>query len=260
MILYSKLLVGKLIRGIKKKVQSSKRSSTLAVILVGDNPASISFIRQKKRMAEKVGCSFEVFSFSSGVKENEITSQIKLLNEDIHITGIIVQLPLPKKFNSARITKAIHKKKDVDNLSGRSAFHSPTVQAIWHIFERAKISNKATVLIIGYGKLVGKPLHAFLKKKRYKKIKIIDKPTRILSTLTQDADVIMSGVGKPHLIKKVKKGAVVIDAGASLYKGKIVGDVSLKHVAKTAKYITPVPGGIGPLTVAYLFKNLVNKK
>ena len=114
------------------------------------------------------------------------------------------------------------------------------------------------MLIVGYGKIIGRPIHAFLLKKKLTNVEIADRKTKNLQLLAKKADIIISGAGQANLIKDIKKGAVVIDAGASLHKGKIAGDVDIKRAAKKAKLITPVPGGVGPLTVTYLFKNLIN--
>ena len=111
-------------------------------------------------------------------------------------------------------------------------------------------------MIVGYGRTIGQPMHNYLVKKRFTNITITDKNTKNLSRLTEKADIIISGAGKANLIKDVKKDAIVIDAGASLHKGKIVGDVDIKSAEKHAAFVTPVPGGVGPLTVAYLFRNL----
>ena len=165
------------------------------------------------------------------------------------------------KFNTEKIISTIKKDKDVDNLRGDSPFVSPAVQAIWQLLcSSDKPLKKVNILLVGYGRTIGQPMHSYLAKKGFTNITIADKNTKNLSRLTEKANIIISGVGKANLIKKVKKGAVVIDAGASMRKGKIVGDVNMKSAEKSAALITPVPGGVGPLTVAYLFKNLVIAK
>jgi len=296
MILYSKPFVEKIEKAVLKKTWRMKTPPVLAVVLIGNDPASISYIKRKELTAKKLGCEAKLFHLSADTNETEIIALIKKLNADKKISGMIVQLPLSAKFNTEKIISAIRKNKDVDNLRGDSPFISPAVQAIWQMIrasgnprtQRAeprlgkslagllfvsqslcswtnreqssydgKISKKSPVLIIGYGRVIGQPIHMFLLKKKFTNIKIADIKTKNLSRLTEKADVIISGAGKANLIKDVKKDAIVIDAGASLHKGKIVGDVDLKRVAKKAKILTPVPGGVGPLTVAYLFKNLV---
>ena len=296
MILYSKPFVEKIEKEILKKTLGMKTPPVLAIVLVGKDPASLNYIKRKEQIAVKLGCEAKLFHFSPDADEKEIINLIKKINADKKISGVIVQLPLPAKFNTDKIISTIKKSKDVDNLRGDSPFVSPAVQAIWTLInatgnprtERAeprlgkslagllfvsqslrswtnreqssydgKISKKSPVLIIGYGRIIGKPMHTFLLKKKFTNIEIADRKTKNLSSLTQKSDIIISGAGKANLIKKVKKGAIVIDVGASLHQGKIVGDVDIKRVAKKAKILTPVPGGVGPLTVAYLFKNLI---
>ena len=258
MILYSKPFVEKIEKAVLKKTRRMKTPPVLAVVLIGNDPASISYIKRKELAAKKLGCEVKLFHLSADTNETEIITLIKKLNADKKISGMIVQLPLPKGFNTEKIISSIAKRKDVDNLRGDSPFVSPAVQAIWTLFNTEnKPSKKANILIVGYGRTIGQPMHSYLAKKRFANITIADKNTKNLSRLTEKADVIISGAGKANLIKNVKKNAIVIDAGASLHQGKIVGDVDLKRVAKKAKVLTPVPGGVGPLTVAYLFKNLV---
>lgn len=238
-----------------------KTPPVLGIVLVGNNPASLSYIKRKEQMAKKLGCDSKLFRFSENASENKIISLIKKINADKKISGVIVQLPLPAKFNTEKIISAVKKNKDVDNLRGDSPFISPAVQAIWTLLNaKCKPSKKENVLIVGYGQIIGKPTHTYLIKKGFTNITTADKNTKNLSHLTEKADIIISGVGKANLIKKVKNGAVVIDAGASLNKGKIVGDVDMKSVEKTATFVTPVPGGVGPLTIAYLFRNLITAK
>ena len=259
MILYSKPFVEKIEKEILKKTLGMKTPPVLAIVLVGKDPASLNYIKRKKQIAVKLGCEAKLFHFSPDADEKEIINLIKKINADKKISGVIVQLPLPAKFNTDKIISTIKKSKDVDNLRGDSPFISPAVQAIWTLLNTEnKPSKKANILIVGYGQTIGQPIHSHLVKKGFDNIIIADRNTKNLSRLTEKADVIISGAGKANLIKDVKKDAIVIDAGASLHKGKIVGDVDLKRVAKKAKILTPVPGGIGPLTVVYLFKNLIN--
>lgn len=259
MILYTKLAVQKIRLKLIKKIRHLKHKPTLAVVLVGNNPVSLHFVTQKEKTALGMGCKLELFRIKNNAPQIRVISLIEKLNKDKRISGIIVQLPLPSKCNTEQVVAAIRRSKDIDNLRGDALFIPPTVQAIWQIMAECKSQDakRKKILIVGYGRLVGKPLHAFLKKKGFKKISLADIYTKNLDELTLGADIIVSGVGKPNLIKNVKKGAIVIDAGSSPYKGKIVGDVDFERVSKKARFITPVPGGVGPLTVAYLFKNLL---
>src|SRR3989344_1364106 len=257
MILYSKPFVEKIEKEILKKTRVMKTPPILAIVLAGNDPASISYIKRKELVAKKLGCEVKLFHLSVDTNETKIITLIKKLNADKKISGVIVQLPLPAKFNTDKIISTIKKSKDVDNLRGDSPFISPAVQAIWTLLNTEnKPSKKANILIVGYGRTIGQPIHSHLVKKGFDNITIADKNKKNLSRLTKKADVIISGAGQANLIKVVKKGAVVIDAGASLRKGKITGDVDIKLVEKSAAFVTPVPYGIGPLTVAYLFRNL----
>ncbi len=258
MILYSAPLVKHIERKILNITAPLKTKPRLAVIFIGKNQVSLSYVKQKKRAAERVGCVLDLITLSSTNSQTHIISAITKLNKDKRINGIIVQLPIPKKFNTEKIIQSIIPEKDIDNLRGDSPFIAPAVQAIWQILLKTKKPAKdATILIVGYGKIIGKPLHVFLIQKGYSNIIIADKKTKNISTLTKKADIIVSGVGKANLISEVKKGVIIIDAGASKHNGKIVGDVSLERVAKKASIVTPVPGGIGPLTVSCLYKNLL---
>lgn len=261
MILYSKPFVEKIENEILRKTRGMKTPPVLGIVLVGNDPASLSYIKRKELAAKKLGCESKLFDFPPNADETEIISLIEKINADKKISGVIVQLPLPAKFNTEKIISAIKKEKDVDNLRGDSPFISPAAQAIWTLLNaKSKLSKKANILIVGYGRTIGQPIHIYLVKKGFANITIADKNTKNLSLLIEEADIIISGAGKANLIKKVKKGAIVIDAGACLYKGKIVGDVDMERVEKTTSFVTPVPGGVGPLTVVYLFKNLILTK
>lgn len=261
MILYSASLVKQIERKILKATSLLKTKPMIAVVFVGKDPASLSYIRQKIRASERVGCVFSLINLPRASTQTKIINTLTKLNSNEKINGIIIQLPLPKKFNSEKIIQVIAPEKDIDNLRGNSPFIAPAVQAIWHVLSKTKKPNiHSNILIVGYGKIIGKPLHAFLLQKGFSNITIADKNTKKLSLLTKKADIIVSGVGKANLITEVKKGAVVIDAGASKYKGKIVGDVFMERVIKKAGVVTPVPGGLGPLTVSYLYKNLILAK
>ena len=259
MILYSKPFVEKIEKEILRKTRRMKTPPVLAIVLAGSDPASLSYVKRKEQTAKKLGCEAKLFHMLADTNEAEIITLIKKINTDKKISGMIVQLPLPDKFNTDKIISMIKKSKDVDNLRGDSPSVSPSTQAIWTLINVVgKPSKKARILLVGYGKIIGRPMRAFLLKKKFTNIEIADRKTKNLSLLVKKADIIISGAGQANLIKDVKKGAVVIDVGASLHKGKISGDVDLKRVAKKAKLITPVPGGVGPLTVACLFKNLVS--
>ncbi len=258
MLLYGKPLAEKVEREIARRAAALRYKPELAVVVIGNNPASLNYVKRKGAVARSVGCGFAVHRLPASASRARIIALIEKLNASKSVHGIIIQLPLPAKCDTEKILSVIAPEKDVDNLRGDSPFISPSVQAIWHILKKAGMPEKHTpVLVVGYGRLIGKPLCLFLTEKGFTHITIADKNTKNLSALTQKADVIISGVGKANLITKVKKGATVIDAGASRHGGKIAGDIAADRVAKKAKILTPVPGGVGPLTVAYLFKNLL---
>lgn len=258
MILSSAAFVAKNEKTIAKKVRAMKTPPTLAVVLVGSNPASLTYVRQKERMALKLGCGFFLLHIPERARAEHIIGHIQKLNKDTSIHGIIVQLPLPNPKDTDTVIAAISPKKDVDNLRGDSPFTSPAVTAIWEMLSASTVPDKnARIAIIGYGRIIGKPLHAFLLQRGFSNIAVANSATKNISALTKDADIIVSGVGKANLVTTVKKGAIVIDAGACLYKGKIVGDVDVRKAQKNAAVITPVPGGVGPLTVIHLFTNCV---
>ena len=259
MILSSAPFVKKHERAIAKKVRGMKTPPTLAVVLIGNDPASLSYVRQKERMAIQLGCGFFLLHLPENTTTDYIIAQVKKLNANTAVHGIIVQLPLPKRIDTDRVLAAIAAKKDVDNLRGNSPFVAPAVAAIWEMLSYAgapKTSDR--IAIIGYGRVIGKPLYAFLRARGFNNIVVANHTTKNISALTKDADIIVSGVGKANLITTVKKGARVIDAGASIYKGTIVGDVHGAKVRSRAAILTPVPGGIGPLTVIHLFTNCVS--
>jgi len=275
MIIDGKKSAGEILAKLKKEIQKSPRR-LVGAILVGENPASESFLKQKVKVAEVLGVNFKIFKFKSNITTLKLAEEIQKLNENKNINGIIIQLQLPKHINMERILTAINPKKDIDALSKNPKVLAPTVEAVKFIFQKYKINYKnKNILIVGRGRLVGKPIYEWLTaNKSYRqfmrskvKVKIIDERQKNnLTGYTKDFDIIISGVGKAGLIngKMIKRGAVLIDFGFSRQNGppnngetrKISGDFDFSSCAKKAKLITPVPGGMGPIMVAMLFKNL----
>ena len=253
---------------LKSQVEKMRRQPALAVVYVGDDPASLSYIKAKEKAAKEIGIDFLFCKLPVRVSEKKVLNLIQELNQNNDVSGIIVQLPLPAHLPKKEILNAIVLEKDVDVLSdesrkkfekGEPAFIPPPAGAVLEFLKIAKKPlEKSTVVVVGRGMLVGEPV-AMLLKQRAKKLIICDRKTKDLSIETKKADILISAVGKPNLIKKemVKKEAVVIDAGTAKYKGKIVGDVDFEAVAPKVSYITPVPGGVGPVTVAMLLANAV---
>ena len=267
-ILNGKELSEKILTKLKKEVKKSKLKLRLAVIQVGENSVSQVFINQKKKACEKTGINFKLFKFPAKISVLEFKKEIEKIVKSKVTSGVIIQLPLPKKFLAEEFLNLIPEEKDVDVLSEKSLgkFYQgtlkilpPTVNGILYLLKSYKIGSIGkNVVIVGAGRLVGFPLATQLLKEKAT-LSVLNEWTRDASSFTKKADILISGVGKSNLIKgnAVKKGGVVIDAGASMKDGELIGDVDFKSVSEKANYITPVPGGVGPLTVACLLENLV---
>ncbi len=270
-LLNGKDVAEKIYEDLKKEVEKLEAGPTLAVILVGNNPVSLSYVGIKEKAAKKIGIGFQRVDFSPStslrVNEQEILNKIIELNANPEISGIIVQLPLPKDLNQNQILNAILPEKDVDGLTienlgrlfrGEDGLRPATPLGVIRLLSayKIKIAGK-NVVIVGRSNLVGKPLaHLFLEKDAT--VTVCHSKTKDLKSHTLMADILVSAAGKPGLIKEdmVKKGAVVVDVGATKVGGKIKGDVDFEKVKKVASYITPIPGGIGPMTVAMLLSNV----
>lgn len=242
-ILDGKKLAEKILENLKREIKKKRLKLKLAVVLVDQDQMFEIFIRQKERACQKVGIDFELFKFFSGISQLKLRKAVEEIAKDPGVSGIVIQLPLPKNFNTDEILNLIPSKKNVE-------FFSPVVCAVSYFLREYKISlRNKNIVLVGKGRLVGKPLAEWLVKKKVK-FQIVDKSTEDISSFTKRADILISGVGKLKLItgKMVKRGVVVIDAG---------GDVDFKSVSKKASYLTPIPGGVGPLTVACLLENLI---
>lgn len=234
------------------------RPATLAVVLVGEHPATRSFVSQKERFAAKVGVTLKLFEYEESISQTDLLQEVERLINDQKITGIVVQLPLPQHIDQATILRAIPAGKDVDALGSEPAVDSPVVGAVLEILNHFDIEIIGKqVVVVGRGKLVGEPVARALAREGAE-IFLTDNKTKDLKKILIKADIIVSGAGAPGLIKPemVKTGAVIIDAGTSELGQVLAGDVD-PACAGQAKLFTPVPGGVGPVTVALLFKNLL---
>lgn len=228
----------------------------LAIILIGNDPASILYIKMKRKIAEILGIKFDLFHLSDKVLQNEVEKLIMKLNQDKAITGIFIQLPLPSNLRREKILKLILSSKDVDGFYGN--FPAPTAQAILEILEFYKIEIKnKKIVIIGRGRLVGRPLEKLLRQMGIRP-ELVDKKTKNFKNILFGSDIIVTATGVPGLIKAemVSKNTIIIDAGTAEANGKIVGDVEPLVYLKVRSY-SPVPGGVGPVTVACLMRNIV---
>ena len=256
-ILDGKKLSEKILKNLKKEIQKKRLKLKLAVVLAGEDEASKLYIKKKREVAKKIGVDFELLEFSEKIKQADLEKKMRELGERKDVSGIVVQLPLPKGLDTERILRMIPKKKDVEGFV--SDIDSPVALAIEEFLKEYKLSLKnKKILIVGKGRLVGRSASNWLKRKKIK-FEIIDKSVCNLSFFTRKADIIISGTGTPKLIKKdmVKKGVVIMDVGTCRKKGKTAGDVDFENVCQKAKCITPCVGGMGPVTVACLFKSLV---
>ena len=255
-ILDGKKLSEKILINLKRKIKKSNLKLRLVIIQVGENDVSQIFIHQKEKVCQKTGIAFKLYKFPAKISSQELKKGIAKIVKNPINSGVIVQLPLPQRFKRELdgFLDLIPPKKDIDVIP-----YSPTVNGILYLLKYYKIRLKGkNIVIIGAGRLVGFPLTVqFLKEKAT--LSVLNEFTKDIFLFTKKADILISAVGKPNLIKgsMIKKGVVIIDAGCVMRKGKIAGDVDFKSVSKKASYFTPVPGGVGPMTVACLLENLV---
>ncbi len=263
-ILDGKKLAEEILKRLKKEAEGLL-PIRLAVVLIGRDPVSLNYIKQKQKTAERIGVDFILYRFKNDISEKQIVNRIKKIIKNKVNNGIVVQLPLPKHINEQKILNLIPKEKDADALSvDNHLVEPPTASGIMEILKEYGIKiKKKRVVIIGKGKLVGKPL-AILIKKTGANLVICDRKTKNIVEQTKKADILISATGRSNLVKgnMIKNGAVVIDAGFIRCKTKdgkykITGDVDFEKVKEKAGYITPVPGGVGPMTVAMSFNNLI---
>ena len=239
----------------------------LAVVIVGNNPASQVYVKNKIRACENVGFYSENIELDENISEKELLQEIDKLNKNDRINGILVQLPLPAHINELKIIDSISPEKDVDGfhvsnigkmvIGDETGFLSCTPYGIMQLLEEYKIEIAGKdAVIIGRSNIVGKPMALMLIQKGAT-VQVCNSRTKDLRKKLNDADIIIVAAGVPKLLKKedVKEGAVVIDVGINRVDGKICGDVDYEEVAERASYITPVPGGVGPMTIASLIKN-----
>jgi methylenetetrahydrofolate dehydrogenase (NADP+) / methenyltetrahydrofolate cyclohydrolase len=262
---------------IEKIKGEGKKAPGLVTILVGDNPSSHVYVSNKIKACEEVGMTTEAVRLDASVSEEELIRVIKSYNENNSFHGILVQLPLPKHINEDRIIDTISPKKDVDGFHpesignlviGKDTFVSCTPAGIQEMLKRYQIETKGKhVVVVGRSNIVGKPVaNLLLQKKEYANavVTVCHSAAKDLAYYTRQADILIAAIGSPEFIKAdmVKEGAVVIDVGINRIddpahpKGsRLVGDVAFNEVAPKSSYITPVPGGIGLMTVAMLLKN-----
>ena len=266
-------------KALAKKVQDSVATEVeqlkqeknivpgLAVVIVGDDPASHAYVGMKEKACKYVGFYSIVHKMPDSISQEEIIEIIQMMNNNSHIHGILVQLPLPKHIDTDKILEVIDPKKDVDGfhpynvgrlVTGLDGFVACTPLGVMKMFEEYDIDLKGKdVCVVGASSIVGKPMASLLLNADAT-ITVTHIHTKDLKAHTSKADIIVVGVGVPGLIKEdmVKDGAIVIDIGINrIEDGSLVGDVDFENVSSKCSYITPVPGGVGPMTIAMLLKN-----
>lgn len=260
---------------IKQTIKFEMIKPSVAVIQVGNNKISENYIKSKEKACENAGIFFRHFNFEDGTPELTIVNKIKELNNDDYVNGIIIQLPLPERYNEKRLINQILNSKDIDGLTdinvgrllnGKKTLMPCAPLAIMELLKKYEVSlNEKHVVIVGKGKLVGKPL-TYLMLNEGATVTVCHSKTKDLAYFTKQADILISATGVNKLITEdmVKNDSIVIDVGINYDEGKISGDVDFDGVSKKASLIAPVPGGVGPMTVAMLMKNIItcyyNKK
>lgn len=263
---------------VRQIVAKGHRPPHLVAILVGNNGASMTYVNNKVTACERVGFASSVVNLPEDISQEALLEEIEKLNKDKSIDGFIVQLPLPKHINEQEVLLAVNPDKDADGFHptnfgrmalGLDAFIPATPYGILELLTQYKIPTDGKhVVVIGRSDIVGRPISILLSQKPWNAtVTLTHSRTQNLSKLTQEADIIIAALGIPNFLKAemVKEGAVIVDVGitrvadASAKKGfRIVGDVDFEQVKQKASYITPVPGGVGPMTIAMLMKNTLN--
>jgi methylenetetrahydrofolate dehydrogenase (NADP+)/methenyltetrahydrofolate cyclohydrolase len=260
-------VIAQKVRGqIKDKVALLKEKPTLAVILVGDDPASKVYVGGKEKAAAEVGINSIVKRLDKTITESDLLKEVQILNDDDSVDGILVQLPLPSGINTHKIISAIDPAKDVDGFHpinagllsiGQPALVPCTPKGILRLLAEYQIGIAAkSAVVIGRSNIVGKPVSLLLLAENAT-VTICHSKTAELAKVAKMADILVAAIGKARFVNRdfIKEGAVVIDVGMNRYEGKLCGDVDFDTVSPLASAITPVPGGVGPMTIAMLMEN-----
>lgn len=271
-IIDGKQLAKKTREKLKYEVEDLKKEGIqpkLAVIMVGDNSASQIYVRNKSKVCNDVGIEFEEYLLPGTTKQEELLDVIEKLNNNKEINGILLQSPIPDGLDINEAFRKISPEKDVDGFHpvnvgklvlGQDTFVSCTPYGVMKMFEEYNIDLEGkNAVVIGRSNIVGKPMSQCLLNKNAT-VTICHSRTRNLPEITKNADILVSAIGRPEFVTAdmVKDGAVVIDVGINrTAEGKLKGDVDFENVSKKASYITPVPGGVGPMTIAMLMNNVV---
>lgn len=251
------------------KAIKSKKPPKLAVIFVGADKPSQTYINKKRLACKKVGIDFELYKFPIDITQEQLLNELAKIQTDPYLTGLIVQLPIPKHLHIQTILDAVDPKFDVDCLNSQylttlqpynlaTSILPPTPAAILEVLRTLKINlRNKNIVIVGHGRLVGKPLAEIFRAMKIEPV-ICDKNTPNIPEKCKQADIIITATGQKDLIRgnMVKDGVIVIDAGVCFENKKMFGDINFEEVKRVASAVTPTPGGVGPITVAMLLKNV----
>jgi len=268
MIINGKKIAQKILDDLEKEIKNIDKPLRLAAVLVGDSEDLMKFLELKQKAAAGIGIDFRIYKFPENISSNKLREELNKIVKLKKNDGVIIELPLPRHLNTQYLLNVIPEEKDVDVLSqksqgsffvNRSKVLPPSVEAVKQIFDEYQIDLKGKhAIIFGYGLLVGKPISHWLLNQGAT-VSIINEFAKSPERISKQADIIISGVGKPELIKKdmVKEKAIVIDFGYNKEGVKILGDVDFQKIVDKVSLITPVPGGVGPIVVASVLRNLV---
>jgi methylenetetrahydrofolate dehydrogenase (NADP+)/methenyltetrahydrofolate cyclohydrolase len=266
-ILDGRKIAQKILKNLTRRIRG--RHPNLAVVSVGQNPVSQKYLERKRQAAEAAGIGFRVFIFPSNINESKLKAEIKKICQKPANSGIVIQLPLPLNHSITQsLLNLVPPEKDPDCLTaenfgrfcqGQASVLPPVVGAVKKLFEEYKIKLPGKkAVVVGAGRLVGLPVSLWLMKEGAI-VTVCNRSTDNLADFTQKADIVISGAGQSNLItgSMIKSGAVVVDCGTSAENSEVVGDIEMSSVIKKTGYLSPVPGGVGPLTVACLLENLI---
>jgi methylenetetrahydrofolate dehydrogenase (NADP+) / methenyltetrahydrofolate cyclohydrolase len=253
---------------LKERVKNSRRVPRLGIVMVGKDSVSSKFVELKEKFARDIGVKTQRYEFEDAITASQLRARLKDVVHEARNDGVIIQLPISAHIDTQSILNTVTPEKDVDGLSaravgdfqvGKERVMPPVVAAVMLLFKKYGIEVKGKkVAVVGYGRLVGQPLSAWLLREGAQ-VNIISDESQFDPAILKNADIVVSGAGKPHLIKGeyIKEGAVVVDVGTSEINGEVAGDVDFDSVSRVASSLTPAKGGVGPLTVAMVFKNLL---
>lgn len=270
-LLEGKIVADKIKERLKISVQALKQAPVMASILVGNNPGALAYVKVQSKIAQNLGITYKLYQLPQSISEGELIDFVLKLNADASVNGIIIQVPLPQGVDYMKICEFILPSKDIEGmhpvnigkvLFGKARIAACTADAVMELLKSTSVDLYGKeVVIVGHSEIIGKPL-AMLLLEKFATVTVCHIATSKVGKLEEHvkrAEVLIVAVGQAGLIKGdwIKEGAIVVDVGINRLNDKIVGDVEFESAAKRAAYITPVPGGVGPLTVAILMRNLV---